>query len=102
MSWAWMAPLIVAGVGAWVCAMLAASVRRETARVRLARVELSVGQTAVAPSRGPDGTEYSGTGHSGTGQLIAGLGALPHELAGGRAVQRCRAPRSHQKNVPSP
>ena len=53
MSWAWMAPLTVAGVGAWVCAMLAASVRRETARVRLARVELSAARPRLRRAGGP-------------------------------------------------
>ncbi len=94
-----MAPLIVAGVGAWVCAMLAASVRRETARVRLARVELSAARPRLRRA-GARRTGHSGTGDSGTGQLVAGLGALPHELAGGGAVQRCRASRSHEQNVP--
>jgi hypothetical protein len=41
MSWDWTAPLVVAGVGAAVCAAIAAAVRRETERVRMARVELS-------------------------------------------------------------
>jgi hypothetical protein len=53
MSWAWMAPLTVAGVGAWVCARLAASVRRETERVRLARVELSDARPRLRRAGGP-------------------------------------------------
>ncbi|HTT89667.1 MAG TPA: hypothetical protein VMF65_08920 [Acidimicrobiales bacterium] len=44
MSWAWTAPLVVAGLGAVVCAALAGAVRREANRVRPARVE-------VPPSR---------------------------------------------------
>jgi hypothetical protein len=68
MSWAWMAPLVVAGVGAWVCAMLAASVRRETARVRQARVELSAAEPRLRRADGPTGagTHGSVTGGSAT------------------------------------
>jgi uncharacterized integral membrane protein len=40
-SWTWMAPLVLAGLAAAVCVALAGAVRRETERVRVARVELS-------------------------------------------------------------
>jgi hypothetical protein len=55
MSWAWMAPLTVAGVGAVVCAVLAGAVRRETAQVRLARVELSSARPRLRRAGGPTG-----------------------------------------------
>ena len=55
MSWAWMAPLVVAGLGAGVCAALASAVRRETARVRLARVELSEARPRLRRSAGQVG-----------------------------------------------
>ena len=40
MSWAWMAPLVVLVVGGGVAATVASEVRRATAHVRLARVEV--------------------------------------------------------------
>ncbi len=40
MSGAWMAPLAMVVVGGWVAATVASEVRRATARVRLARVEV--------------------------------------------------------------
>jgi hypothetical protein len=55
MSWAWMAPLTVAGAGAVVCAALVAAVRRETAQVRLARVELSSARPRLRRAEGPTG-----------------------------------------------
>jgi hypothetical protein len=62
MSWVWIAPLIVAGAGAWLCAVLAASVRREAARVRLARVELSETRPRLRRAGGPTGTGAQGPG----------------------------------------
>ena len=39
MNWAWTAALVIAGLGATVCAALYGAVRRQANRVRLARVE---------------------------------------------------------------
>ena len=41
MSWAWLVPLCVGALGAAVCAKLTRAVQRETARVKLARIELT-------------------------------------------------------------
>ena len=41
MSWAWLVPLAVGGLGAALCATLTRAVQREAARVRLARIDLT-------------------------------------------------------------
>jgi hypothetical protein len=46
-SWAWTAPLVVGGLGAAICAALAGKLRRETDRVRLARVEVPASKRRV-------------------------------------------------------
>ncbi len=40
MSWAWAGALCVAGLGAGISVALASALRRETAQLRLARVEV--------------------------------------------------------------
>jgi hypothetical protein len=57
-SWAWAGALCVAGLGAGVAAALASALKRDTAQLRLARVEVSdlKGQLrAAASSRNNDG-----------------------------------------------
>ena len=57
MSWAWLVPLAVGGLGAALCAKLARAVQREAARVRLARIEL----TEMKPRlRGASGSHRRG------------------------------------------
>jgi hypothetical protein len=52
MTWAWLAPLAVAGLGASVLLALAAAVQREAARVRLARVEVRQARPGARHYRG--------------------------------------------------
>ena len=52
MSWAWAGALCVAGLGAGISVALAGALRRETAQLRLARVEVRdlKGRLRAAPS----------------------------------------------------
>jgi hypothetical protein len=57
-SWAWLAPLFLGALGAGVCAKLARAVQRETARVKLARVEITeirprLRRNPASPAQGP-------------------------------------------------
>jgi hypothetical protein len=54
-NWAWVGPLLVAGLGAGGCAAFSLKVRRETERLRLARVELRRVQSGLRDRPGAPG-----------------------------------------------
>jgi hypothetical protein len=55
-SWDWVALLVVGGFGAFLCAALATAAQKESARLRLARVEVGRARPrSHHPSRDLDG-----------------------------------------------